>query len=139
MAKATASLTYDDSKEAVIKLRHKTVIKEFSLVGRLNTLHANIETSQNIDIVDLMAALPRTANSLFKEIKDQLDYRTSEATLPKPPNTKEQKKRSYALNTLKQHEIIKKTGQRSVIVNPYLLLPKKDLQKTIVAKWNSLP
>ena len=139
MAKATATLSFDDTKEAVINLRHKAVINEFSLVGRLNTLHAKIKTPQNIDIVDLMASLPRTANSQFKEIKDLLEYLTNEATLPKPPNTREQKKRSYALKTLKQHEVIKKTGQRSVIVNPYLLLPRKDLQETIIAKWDGLP
>ncbi len=139
MAKATATLSFDDTKEAVIKLRHKAVIEEFSLVGRLNTLISRSKTPQNIDIVDLMASLPRAANSLFKQIKDQLNYRTNEATLPKPLNTKEQKKRSYALSTLRQHNVIKKTAQRTFIVNPYLLIPKKELQETIIMKWDSLP
>ena len=86
MAKATATLSFDDTKEAVINLRHKAVINEFSLVGRLNTLHAKIKTPQNIDIVDLMASLPRTANSQFKEIKDLLEYLTNEALIcPKDP------------------------------------------------------
>ncbi len=111
MAIATATLSFDDTKEAVINLRNKSIINEFSLVGRLNTLHAKINTPQNMDIVDLMASIPRSANGLFKEIKDRLEYLTNEATLPKPSNTKEQKKRSYALSTLKQREVIKKLGR----------------------------
>jgi hypothetical protein len=139
MGKATASLTFDDTKEAIIKLRDKGLIEEFSLVGRLNTLYAQSKSALNIDIVDLMDILPKSANSLFKMIKDQLDYRTNEATLTKPTNTNEQKKRSYAINTLKLHKVVKKTGQRSFIVNPYLILPQKSFQETIIAKWDSLP
>lgn len=139
MAKATASLTFDDTKEAVIKLREKGLIEEFTLVGRLNTLHAKIKKPQNIDIVDLMDTLTPTANRLLKMIKDQMDYRTNEATLPKPINTTEQKSRSNAIRVLKQLPVIKKTAQRSYIVSPYLIVPPKGYQIPIVAKWDSLP
>lgn len=138
MSKAKAVYTFEDNREATIKFKKKGKIEEFSQVGRLNTLHAKIKNPQNIDIVDLMDTLPPTANNLLKMLKDQLDYRTNESALPKPNNTTEQKRRSNATRILKQHEAIKKTGQRSFIINPYLILPPPDYQERILAKWNSI-
>lgn len=139
MAKATASLTYDDNKEATIKLQNKSLIKEFSILGRLNTLHAKINNPENIDIIDLMDILRPTANNLLKLIKEQMNYLTNEATLPKPINKTEQKRRSNAVRIFKQYSAIKKIAQRSYIVSPYLIVPRPDLQETIVNRWNSLP
>ncbi len=94
---------------------------------------------RDTDIVDIMDALTTTAVNLFKMIKDKLDYKTNESTLEKPKSKVEQKRRSNATKPLKQLNAIKKTGQRSYIINPYLIIPQIDYQKDIVAKWNSLP
>ena len=104
-----------------------------------NVLIAKINTDENIDIIDLMDDLKPTSIRLFKEIKDRLDYQTSEATLDKPKSTGEQKRRSMATKDLKDHDAIKKTGQRTYLINPHLILPKIDLQEDVVAKWDSLP
>ena len=109
------------------------------MVGRLNTKYAEINTDENIDIIDLMNDLKPTSRRLFKEIKEQLDYKTSEATLEKPKRKYKQKRRSMATKDLKDRDVIKKTGQRSYIVNPFLILPSTDRQEDILAKWNSLP
>jgi len=89
--------------------------------------------------VDLMATLTPTANNLLKEIKDNYYYRTNEVTLEKPKGKYKQKRRSMATKILKDRNVIKKTGQRSYIVNPYLIVPQIDFQKDILTKWNSIP
>ena len=86
-----------------------------------------------------MDTLPPTAINLFKMIKDNFDFKTNEATLDKPKGKYEQKRRSAAANVLKKHKAIKKTGQRTYIVNPYLIVPPTDLQEGILTKWRSLP
>ena len=84
-----------------------------------------------------MSSLPQTANSLFRMIKDHLDYRTNEARLQKPKTSYDGKKRSNATTILKRHSAVKKTGQRTFIVNPYLIVPGPDFQSDVIAKWNS--
>ncbi len=135
----TSTFQHDDSKSLEISFKNKGAIKEFSIVGRLNTLHSVNLNANNIDIIDLMSSLPGSANKFFGLIKSHMDYKTNEAHLPKPENTREQKSRSYAANELKQHHAIKKSGQRSFIVNPYLIVPPIDRQEDIVKKWKSLP
>ena len=140
MAKTITTIQHDDTNDVDIKInKKKAIIKEFSMVGRLNTMYAKINTDENIDIIDLMDDLKPTSIRLFKEIKDRLDYQTSEATLDKPKSTGEQKRRSMATKDLKNHDAIKKTGQRTYLINPHLILPKIDLQEDVVAKWDSLP
>jgi hypothetical protein len=140
MAKTITTIQHEDTNDVDVRInKKKKIIKEFSLVGRLNTMYAEINTDENIDIIDLMDDLKPTSISLFKEIKDRLDYKTNEATLDNPKSKGEQKQRSVAIKDLKGHDAIKKTGQRTFIINPYLILPKIDLQEVILAKWNSLP
>jgi hypothetical protein len=140
MAKTTTTIQHEDTNDVDVRInKKKREIKEFSLVGRLNTMYAKINTDENIDIIDLMDALKPTSIRLFKEIKDRLDYKTNAAQLDKPKNKNAGKSRSVATNILKQHNAIKKTGQRTYIVNPYLIVPPTDLQENILIKWNSLP
>ena len=74
MAITTTSVRHEDTNVVDIKVnKRKSLIKEFSMVGRLNTMHAKINTPENIDIVDLMDNLKPTPRRLFKEIKDNLD------------------------------------------------------------------
>ena len=70
-------------------------------------------------------------------IKDHLDYRTNEARLQKPKTSYDGKKRSNATAILKRHSTVKKTGQRTFIVNPYLIVPGPDFHSDVIAKWNS--
>jgi hypothetical protein len=137
MAQTIATIQHDDTKALEYKLKANSLIKEFSKVGRLNTMYSN--NKRNIDIVDLMDALTPTAVNLFKVIKDNLNFKTNESTLHKPKSKVEQKRRSNATKPLKNLNAIKKTGQRSYIINPYLIVPPNDYQKDILAKWNSLP
>jgi hypothetical protein len=140
MAKTITKIQHEDTNDVDIRVnKRKSLIKEFSLVGRLNTMHAKINTNENIDIIDLMDNLKPTSRKLFKEIKDRLDFKTNAAELDKPKNKNAGKSRSGATNILKQHKAIKKTGQRIFIVNPYLIVPPVHYQEDILAKWNSLP
>ena len=140
MAKTTTTIQHEDTNDVDVRInKKKRLIKEFSLVGRLNTMHAKINTNENIDIIDLMNKLKPTSIRLFKEIKDRLNYKTNAAELDKPQNKNAGKSRSVATNILKQHKAIKKTGQRTFIVNPYLIVPQPDYQEDILTKWNSLP
>lgn len=100
-------------------------------------MHANNRRILNVDVFDLMDSLTPTANSLLKLIKDLLDFKTNEATLPKPKSKYESKARSNAIAILKQKGVIKKIGQRSFIVNPYLIVPPVDYQQDVLNKWNS--
>ena len=140
MAKTTTTIHHEDTNDVDVRINKKEkTIKEFSMVGRLNTLYAENNTDENTDIIDLMDNLKPTSRSLFKEIKDNLDYKTSEATLDKPKGKYKQKRRSMATKILKDRDAIKKTGQRTYIVNPYLIVPPIDRQKDILDKWRSLP
>ena len=140
MAKTKTTVEHEDTNVVDIKVnKRNSLIKEFSMVGRLNTMHAKINTDENIDIIDLMDDLKPTPRGLFKEIKDNFDYQTNEATLEKPKGKYKQKRRSAAANALKRHKAIKKTGQRTYIINPYLFIPKPEDEEDILAKWNSLP
>jgi hypothetical protein len=139
MGKTKTTIEHEDTNDVDIRVnKKKGLIKEFSMVGRLNTLLSKKANPRNIDIVDLMNILPPTANNLFKIIKDNMNFKNNEATLDKPIGT-ERKRRPNATKILKTHDAIKKTGQRSYIVNPYLLIPKIDLQEGILDKWNSIP
>jgi poly-D-alanine transfer protein DltD len=138
MAQITTTIQHDDTKGVVYKVAKNSPINEFSLVGRLNTMHSKNKNPNNIDIVDLMDSLVPTAINLFKMIKDNLYFKTNEATLEKPIGN-ERKRRPNATKILKLHNAIKKTGQRSYIVNPYLIVPPAAYQEDILAKWNSLP
>ena len=139
MAKVGTTIEHDDNS-SVYKVAKNSRINQYSLVGRLNTMHSKNASSMNIDIVDLMDDLTPTANNLFKMIKDNLDFKTNEATLEKPKGNYQQKRRSNATKDLKDHMAIKKTGQqRTYIINPYLIIPQVEFQVDILAKWNSLP
>ena len=139
MAKTITTIQHEDTNDVDIKInKKKALIKEFSMVGRLNTMYAKINTDKNIDIIDLMDDLKPTSIRLFKEIKDNLDYQTNEATLEKPKGKYKQKRRSMATKDLKDRNVIKKTGQRSYIVDPLLIVPSSDFQSDILAKWDSL-
>ena len=139
MAKIITTIQHEDTNDVDIKInKKKALIKEFSMVGRLNTMYAKINTDKNIDIIDLMDDLKPTSIRLFKEIKDNLDYQTNEATLEKPKGKYKQKRRSMATKDLKDRNVIKKTGQRSYIVDPLLIVPSSDFQSDILAKWDSL-
>ena len=140
MAKTTTTIQHEDTNDVDVRInKRKRIIKEFSIVGRLNTLYAENNTDENTDVIDLMDVLKPTSRRLFKEIKDQFEYQTSEATLEKPKSKYKQKRRSMATKILKDRNVIKKTGQRSYIVNPYLIVPQIDFQKDILTKWNSIP
>jgi len=138
MAKTITTIQHEDTNDVDIKInKKKAIIKEFSILGRLNTMYSG--SISDTDIVDIMDALTPTAVNLLKMIKDKLNYKTNESTLEKPKSKVEQKRRSNATKPLKQLNAIKKTGQRSYIINPYLIVPPIDYQKDILAKWNSLP
>ena len=140
MAKTITKIQHDDTNNVDIRINKKeSIIKEFSMVGRFNTVYSKRRNPRNIDVVDLMATLTPTANNLLKEIKDNYYYRTNEVTLEKPKGKYKQKRRSAAANALKRHKAIKKTGQRTYIINPYLFIPKPEDEEDILAKWNSLP
>ena len=140
MAKTITTIEHEDTNDVDIKInKKKRIIKEFSMVGRFNTVYSKRRNPRNIDVVDLMATLTPTANNLLKEIKDNYYYRTNEVTLEKPKGKYKQKRRSMATKILKDRNVIKKTGQRSYIVNPYLIVPQIDFQKDILTKWNSIP
>ena len=138
MAQTVATTIQHDDNSSVYKVKKNSLIKEFSLVGRFNTMHSKNKNRNNIDIVDLMDDLTPTAINLFKMIKDNLYFKTNEATLEKPIGS-ERKRRSNATKILKLQNAIKKTGQRSYIVNPYLIVPPAAYQKEILTKWHSLP
>ena len=138
MAKTITTIEHEDTNDVDIKInKKKAIVKEFSIVGRLNTMYSH--NMRDTDIVDIMDALTPTAVNLLKTIKDKLDYKTNESTLDKPKSKVEQKRRSNATKPLKQLNAIKKTGQRSYIINPYLIVHPIDYQKDILAKWDSLP
>jgi len=137
MAKTITTIQHEDTNDVDIKInKKKAIIKEFSILGRLNTMYSG--SISDTDIVDIMDALTPTAVNLLKMIKDKLNYKTNESTLEKPKSKVEQKRRSNATKPLKQLNAIKKTGQRSYIINPYLIVPPIDYQKDILAKWDSL-
>lgn len=140
MAKTITSIQHEDTNDVDIKInKKKSAIKEFSLVGRLNTMYAKKCTKDNMDIIDLMDLLNPTAISLLKEIKDKLNYMTNEATLGKPASRSHQKCRSNAINQLRKHNAIKKSAQRTFVVNPYLILPPTDYQLDVIKTWRKLP
>ena len=139
MTKIISSVQHEDTNEVDIKIKKKkSAITEFSLLGRLNTMHAKIRTKDNIDIIDLMDLLNPTAISLLKEIKDKLNYMTNEATLGKPASRSHQKCRSNAINNLRKHKAIKKSAQRTFVVNPYLIVPPTDYQLDVIKTWRKL-
>jgi len=139
MTKIISSVQHEDTNEVDIKIKKKkSAITEFSLLGRLNTMHAKIRTKDNIDIIDLMDLLNPTAISLLKEIKDKLNYMTNEATLGKPASRSHQKCRSNAINNLRKHKAIKKSAQRTFVVNPYLIVPPTDFQLDVIKTWRKL-
>jgi hypothetical protein len=138
MAQTGTTIKHDD-KSVVYKVKQNRLIDEFSMVGRFDTVYSKSTNPNNIDIVDLMDILTPTAINLFKMIKDNAYFKTNEATLEKPKGKYKQKRRSVAANALKRHKAIKKTGQRTYIINPYLIVPKIEHQEDILAKWNSLP
>ena len=72
MTQTGTTIKHDDNS-TVYKVTKNSLINQFSLVGRLNTMHSKNASSMNIDIVDLMDDLTPTANNLFKMIKDNLD------------------------------------------------------------------
>ena len=140
MTKIISSVQHEDTNDVDIKIKKKkSAITEFSLLGRLNTMHAKIRTKDNIDIIDLMDLLNPTAISLLKEIKDKLNYMTNEATLGKPASRSHQKCRSNAINNLRKHKAIKKSAQRTFVVNPYLIVPPTDYQLDVIKTWGKLP
>ena len=139
MTKIISSVQHEDTNDVDIKIKKKkSAITEFSLLGRLNTMHAKIRTKDNIDIIDLMDLLNPTAISLLKEIKDKLNYMTNEATLGKPASRSHQKCRSNAINNLRKHKAIKKSAQRTFVVNPYLIVPPTDYQLDVIKTWRKL-
>ena len=139
MTQTGTTIKHDDNS-TVYKVTKNTLISQYSKVGRFNTaVCSKRRNPRNIDVVDLMATLTPTANNLLKEIKDNYYYRTNEVTLEKPKGKYKQKRRSAAANALKRHKAIKKTGQRTYIINPYLFIPKPEDEEDILAKWNSLP
>ena len=138
MAQQTGTTIKHDNNSSVYKVTTNSLINQFSQVGRLNTMHSKNKNPNNIDIVDLMDSLVPTAINLFKMIKDNMNFKNNEATLDKPTGT-ERKRRPNATKILKLHNAIKKTGQRSYIVNPYLIVPPAAYQEDILTKWNSLP
>ena len=139
MTKIISSVQHEDTNDVDIKIKKKkSAITEFSLLGRLNTMHAKIRTKDNIDIIDLMDLLNPTAISLLKEIKDKLNYMTNEATLGKPASRSHQKCRSNAINNLRKHKAIKKSAQRTFVVNPYLIVPPTDFQLDVIKTWRKL-
>jgi len=138
MAQTTTTIQHDDTKAVNYRVAANSLINEYSMVGRFNTMHSHNKNPNNIDIVDLMDALTPTAINLLKMIKDNLNYKTNEATLDKPIG-KDKKRRPNATKPLKKHDAIKKIGQRSYLVNPYLIVPPAAFQEDILTKWNSLP
>ena len=139
MTKIISSVQHEDTNDVDIKIKKKkSAITEFSLLGRLNTMYAKIRTKDNIDIIDLMDLLNPTAISLLKEIKDELNYMTNEATLGKPASRSHQKCRSNAINNLRKHKAIKKSAQRTFVVNPYLIVPPTDFQLDVIKTWRKL-
>ena len=139
MTKIISSVQHEDTNEVDIKIKKKkSAITEFSLLGRLNTMYAKIRTKDNMDIIDLMDLLNPTAISLLKEIKDKLNYMTNEATLGKPASRSHQKCRSNAINNLRKHKAIKKSAQRTFVVNPYLIVPPTDYQLDVIKTWRKL-
>ena len=139
MTQTGTTIKHDDNS-TVYKVTKNTLITQYSMVGRFNTaVCSKRRNPRNIDVVDLMATLTPTANNLLKEIKDNYYYRINEVTLEKPKGKYKQKRRSAAANALKRHKAIKKTGQRTYIINPYLFIPKPEDEEDILAKWNSLP
>ena len=139
MTKIISSVQHEDTNDVDIKIKKKkSAITEFSLLGRLNTMYAKIRTKDNIDIIDLMDLLNPTAISLLKEIKDKLNYMTNEATLGKPASRSHQKCRSNAINNLRKHKAIKKSAQRTFVVNPYLIVPPTDYQLDVIKTWRKL-
>ena len=139
MTKIISSVQHEDTNDVDIKIKKKkSAITEFSLLGRLNTMYAKIRTKDNMDIIDLMDLLNPTAISLLKEIKDKLNYMTNEATLGKPASRSHQKCRSNAINNLRKHKAIKKSAQRTFVVNPYLIVPPTDFQLDVIKKWRKL-
>ena len=140
MTKIISSVQHEDTNDVDIKIKKKkSAITEFSLLGRLNTMYAKIRTKDNMDIIDLMDLLNPTAISLLKEIKDKLNYMTNEATLGKPASRSHQKCRSNAINNLRKHKAIKKSAQRTFVVNPYLIVPPTDFQLDVIKTWGKLP
>ena len=139
MTKIISSVRHEDTNDVDIKIKKKkSAITEFSLLGRLNTMYAKIRTKDNMDIIDLMDLLNPTAISLLKEIKDKLNYMTNEATLGKPASRSHQKCRSNAINNLRKHKAIKKSAQRTFVVNPYLIVPPTDFQLDVIKTWRKL-
>ena len=140
MAKTTTSIEHEDTNDVDIKIKRKNnPIKEFSIVGRLETMQSGKTSKNNVDIIDLMDLLNPTAISLFKEIKDRLNYKTNEATLSKPASTSHQKSRSNAIKHLRKNNAIKKSAQRTFVVNPYLIVPPPDFQLGVIDTWRKLP
>ena len=65
MAQTVATTIQHDDNSSVYKVKKNSLIKEFSLVGRFNTMHSKNKNRNNIDIVDLMDDLTPTAINLF--------------------------------------------------------------------------
>ena len=140
MAQTTTTIRHEDTNDIDIKIKKKDrAIKEFSIVGRLKTMNAVITTKENLDIIDLMDLLNPTAISLFKEIKDNLNYKNNTSILDMPTSSSHQKCRSNAIYKLRKHNAIKKSAQRTFVVNPYLIVPPADFQLDVLDMWRKLP
>jgi len=132
-----------DDESVVIEASHKkkvALITAYSVIGRLKT-HDSSEwgvDKQNIDLVDLMHALPNIATRTLKEIKDNMTYTTNESRLPIPKSNSIRNSRSSGLRYLKKLNVIKKLGLRHFIINPYCIVPPPEMQAAVIEKWNSV-
>ena len=119
--------------------KNNALVKQFSTMGRLNTLSSHILPfhEENIDVFELMMSLTPKAKRIMYEITSNMNYKNNEATLDKPISKKHSKRRSEALRELKQKNVIRKIGQRTFIVNPYLIVPPVENQESVINKWNS--
>jgi len=117
------------------------LIKQFTSIGRIETKNEEPYVPihpETIDVFQLMATIHKKniTTQIMHEITRNMNYKTNEATLTKLTSKNLSKRRSEGLRELKKNKAIKKIGQRSFIVNPYLIIPPVQYQKKVIEKWN---
>jgi hypothetical protein len=118
---------YDDI--VTVRKRHKSIFIPYTLWGRTGT---------EMDIARIMYEATKTEGALILELVDALDEDTHESILQPPISKAQQVTRSRTLKKLLQKEYIKKIGQRKFMINPFLLVPRRDIKDSVVLKWDKL-
>ncbi len=123
-----------NESSSTIDIRKNWEGSSFSKISRLNHMH----NYEEMDLLDRIGAIGKPARDLFLKIKYHMNWKTNESTIPKVKSRSESTTRSRALKDLKEYALVKKTGDNSYFVNPYMIIPSgKEREDCITERWNN--